>query len=136
MKNKIIFSCIHDQRLRAHRIEQLMQKENKSAEEIAELIILQGEDGEIKKEDSDDMEALINDFAGDAGRILSVEDVDFLIGTIYGMLVQRTLDKKLDQEDTDKRIKFSAQLFIQLRNKVVKRMIDQRIPASEIPKKN
>lgn len=132
--NTTIFSCVHEERLKALHLEQLLSKENKSAGEIQEMNELVAEKklaDEMAKEDVDFIEAVMEET-----KYLSVEDVDFMIGTIYGMSLRRTMDKDWDEQKKNKRIKLTAQMFLQMRQGIIEKIKRERIPSSEKPKKN
>lgn len=127
-----VLQNLHEQKLKAYRLQQLLDNKDKSAEEIKELNELV-EEISWAKEMRDDPEytEMIRDFT--SGYFYS-EDVDFVIGTLYGISAQGILKKEMDDEKKKKMLKACANMWFDIRNEAIKELNKKMHSAMEQPK--
>lgn len=127
-----VLTNLYDEKLKAYRLKQLLENKNKSAEEISELNELVEEKTQAEEMTSDPEYAdMISDFT--KGYSTS-EDIDFVIGTFYGMNAQGILKKDIDDDKKKKMLKMCASMWFGIRNASIKELKKNMNSPMEQPK--
>lgn len=127
-----VLTNLYDEKLKAYRLNQLLENKNKSSEEIQELNALVEEKTKAEEMTNDPEYAdMISDFT--KGYSLS-EDIDFVLGTFYGMSAQGILKKEMDDERKKKMLKMCASMWFSIRNASIKELKKNMNSPMEQPK--
>lgn len=115
-----ILTNLYDEKLRSFRLTQLLENKSKSAEEIAEQndLVEQKFQAEEMRKDPEYTD-MIRDFA--KGYFHS-EDIDFVIGTIYGMAAQGISKRDMEPERKEKMLRMCANMWFHIRNEAIAEM--------------
>lgn len=131
--NEIIFSCIYEERKKLERLEALLKIKDKTLEQIQEQNELVEEkdraDEMLKAPEIKEMVDLIINEA----KALSETEIDFVLGSLYGMLIQISLRKDYPEERKYMFIRMYCRTVLQLRRVVIREMHKNRIRTIDPP---
>lgn len=127
-----VLTNLYDEKLKAYRLKQLLENKGKSSEEISELNALV-EEKTYAEEMANDPEyaEMISDFT--KGYAHS-DEIDFVLGTIYGMFAQGILKKDIDDDKKKKMLKMCAGMWFGIRNASIKELKKNMNSPMEQPK--
>lgn len=115
-----VLTNLYDEKLKAYKLNQLLENKNKSSAEIQELNTLVEEKTQAEEITRDPEYAeMISDFR--SGYFYS-EDIDLVIGTVYGMNAHRIMKKDINDDKKEKMLKLCAKMLIGIRNASLKEL--------------
>lgn len=121
-----IFQYLQEERRKIFRLQTLLAKKDKSSEEIKEQNVLVDEKCKAEEMmDDPEYKVLMKDI-GESLAYFSIEDVDFMMGSIYGSTIHKISDKYSDEEYKDKRIRFTTRFYLQGRDVIIKQIKEYR----------
>lgn len=129
---KEILTNLFDAKIKTFRLRQLLEIKEKSPEEISEQNMLVEEmDFANEMSRQNEYSEMISEFTSGYS---TCEDIDFVIGTIYGMHASIILKKYIDEEKKKKMLKLSAKMWFDMREAMIKQLAKNTRFSTDQPK--